>query len=253
MRAVLERKGKQMATKKGSRTYVWDFRGYNAIPTTGTNVGTPWCKKDTSSAGTPVWQVQSGGALRIGFDNTSEIQIQTLYFGDVLAFDIDELLKFWINLRAGQTFDSASQVAFGLAGSQNDAIDSIAQAALFRCIANNTVVVESDDGTNDNNLKATGLSLSSSNYGRFLIDFGTGSTVNEPPDVSTGRPSNIEFYGPNTYGSKRRVASGTRFDMSNYTGGLQPFVQLQKTADTNTDYIEILEVGVEVNLPDYAA
>ena len=44
--------------------------------------------------------------------------------------------------------------------------------------------------------------------------------------------------------SLTRVAATTTFDMSNHTGGLQPFIQIQKTADTNTDTIEIDYVQV---------
>lgn len=235
-----------------TRTYRYDFRGYNAIPLTASNVGGPWCKVDTSSAGTPTLLGLASGGLRMLFDNTSEIQNLCLYFGDILSFDIDEIIRAWFIVKTGVTLDSATQFAWGLAGARNDAIDSIAQAALFRCIANNTIVVETDDGTNDNDDVATGLTLSSSNWGRYEINFAERITTVEPPSVSTGRPSNLGFYGANANGSLRRVASGTRFDMSNYTGGLQPFFQIQKTADTNVDYLDILECGVEVNLPNHA-
>ena len=74
----------------------------------------------------------------------------------------------------------------------------------------------------------------------------------EPPSVSKGRKSNIEFYGANDYGSSRRVASGTRFDMSNYSGGLQIYAQIQKTADSNVDNLDILEATIELSLPAYS-
>jgi len=230
----------------------WTFKGYNAIPLTASNVGGPWCKKDTSSAGSPTMKGINTGGLRLQMTTDAEIQILTLYFGDVLAYDIDDLIRFEAIVKAGQTFDATSQVAFGMAAAQNDTIDSLAAAALFRCIANNTVVVETYDGTNDNDDKSTGLTLSSTNYGRYAIDFATGVYTKEPPSLSTGRPSHVQFFGPNSLGSHRRVASGTRFDMSNYTSGLQPFVQLQKSSDANADDFEVLEISVEYNLPDYA-
>jgi hypothetical protein len=237
---------------KQTRTYRFDFRGYHNIAATASNVGGPWCKADTSSAGTPTMIGLNGGGLQLSFDNTSEIQNLCLYMGDKLPFDIDEIIRAWFIVKAHQTLDSATSFAWGLTGARNDDIDTIAQAALFRCIANNTVVVETDDGTNDNDDKATGLTLSSTAWGRYEIDFAARNTTVEPPSASTGRPSNIEFYGPNSQGSSRRVASGTRFDMSNYTSGLQFFFQIQKTADTNTDKFSILECGIEMNLPDYA-
>jgi len=74
----------------------------------------------------------------------------------------------------------------------------------------------------------------------------------EPPSVSTGGKTNIGFYGANDYGSLRRVAQGTRFTMGAYSSGLQPFLQIQKTADTNTDNLDVLEIGVEYKLPAYS-
>ena len=123
--------------------------------------------------------------------------------------------------------DATSQVAFGLTGDRNDTIDSIAQAAIFRVVgadSTTAVVVESDDGTNNNDDVATGQTLINA-YKTFKIDFSQGT-------------SDVRFMMDDANGL-RRVATGTTFDMSNYTGSLQPFVQIQKTADTNTDGLTI--------------
>jgi hypothetical protein len=40
------------------------------------------------------------------------------------------------------------------------------------------------------------------------------------------------------------VALGTTFDMSGYSAGLQPFIQLQKTATTATDGVTIKDFEV---------
>ena len=232
-----------------TRCYRYDFRGALAFPTTSN--GLPWVKTDTSSAGSPTVAGLAGGGVRLAFDSQSEIQNLCLSFGDVLAFDIDEIIRFSIIAKTVAALDSATSLAFGMASARNDAIDSIAEAALFRCIGNNDVVVESDDGTNNNDDVPTGLTLGTT-WKRFELDFASRNTTQEPPSLSLGRKSNIEFYGANDNGSKRRVASGTRFDMSNYSGGLQPYIQLQKTADTNTDSLDVLEIEVEVNLPNYS-
>lgn len=179
--------------------------------------------------------------------STAEVENLCVYMGDVLSFDIDEIISAEFVVKAPQTFDSATSVAFGLASARNDAIDSIAEAAIFRCIGDNSVVVETDDGTNNNDDVSTGLTLGTT-WQRFAINFASRTSTMEPPTLSTGRPSNVEFYGANANGSLRRVASGTRFDMSNYTGGLQLFFQLQKTSDTNADAFDILEACVEVNV-----
>jgi hypothetical protein len=190
----------------------------------------------------------AGGGYRMAFSATNEVQNLCLYFGDVLSFDIDDLIRYWAIVKTVATLDSATQLAFGLASARNDAIDTIGEAALFRAIANNSLVVETDDGTNNNDDVATGLTLGAA-WKRFEINFAERVSTMEPPSLSLGRPSNVGFYGANDNGSLRRVASGTRFDMSNYSSGLQPFFQLQKSAATNTDNLDVLQVGVEFNLP----
>lgn len=232
-----------------TREYRYDFRGHQLIPATASGAGTPFVKADTSSAGSPTIVGLSGGGIRMLLDSgQTEVENLCLYMGDVLPFDIDDIIRAWFVVKTVATLDSATSLAFGLASARNDAIDSIAEAALFRCIGDNNVVVESDDGTNNNDDKATGLTLKAA-WKRFEINFAERNTTVEPPSVSVGRKSNVGFYGSNDNGSLRRVASGTRFDMSNYSSGLQLLFQLQKTSDANGDNLDILECGVEVNLP----
>lgn len=234
-----------------TRKYHYDFRGHHLIPLAASNVGTPFSKADTSVAGSPTIAGLNGGGLRMLLDSTVEAQNLCLFMGDILPFDIDEIISFEIIAKTVASLDATTSLAFGLASARNDAIDTIAEAALFRCVGSNSVVVETDDGTNDNNDIATGITLGAT-WKRFRIDFASRNTTIEAPSVSLGRKSNIEFYGANDYGSARRVASGTRFDMSNYAEGLQVFAQLQKTSNANINHLDILECSVEVNLPAYS-
>lgn len=226
----------------------YDFRGNCTFPATG--AGVPWVKTDTSSAGAPTILALDGGGVRFTLDSgQTEVENLCLSFGDALSFDIDDIIRFWfIAKTAVAVLDSNTQIAFGMAGARNDAIDSIAQAILFRAIGSNALVVESDDGTSDNDDVATGLSLSSS-WRRFEVNLAERNSTREPPSLSLGRKSNIGFYGANSLGSLRRVASGTRFDMSAYTGGLQPFMQVQKASDSNGDTFDVLKFGIEINEP----
>jgi hypothetical protein len=152
-----------------------------------------------------------------------------LYFGDALDYDIDDLeyVEFRVKIGAS-TFTSGSILAFGLGSARNDTLDSVAANAWFRMEgANSTTLVycESDDGTNDNDDKSTGKTLGTT-FKRFLIDF-------------TGGKSNVRFYIDG-----ERVCSSTTFDMSNYSVGLQPMVQIQKAANTNVDSVVIDYVEV---------
>lgn len=216
--------------------FVDDFFGSGSLNATASG-GDRWDITDTSSSGTPTYAYVDGaatGEVQLAFDSQAEAQNVCLSFGDVLGFDIDLIQGFEARVKMNQAAaDATTSLAFGLTGDRNDAIDSIAQALLFRVIGGDSttaVVVESDDGTNDNNDVATGQTLINA-YKRFKIDFSQGT-------------SDVRFYMDNGNGVLTRVASSTTFDMSNYTGSLQPFFQIQKTSDANTDGVTIDYVKV---------
>jgi hypothetical protein len=50
----------------------------------------------------------------------------------------------------------------------------------------------------------------------------------------TGGKSNVKFFIDG-----QRVAASTTFDMSAYSSGLQPIIQLQKAANTNADVCSV--------------
>lgn len=212
-----------------------DFFGAGTLSTVGQ--GDNWVITDTSSAGTPTYVKVDGsatGEVALDFDSQAEAQNVCLSYGDVLCYDIDNIQGAEFRVKGNQAaIDATTMVAFGLTGDRNDAIDSVAQAAIFRVVgadSTTAVVVESDDGTNDNNDVATGQTLVAA-YKRFKIDFSNGT-------------SDVRFFMDDGNGTLTRVASGTTFDMSNYTGSLQPFIQIQKTSDANTDGISIDYVKV---------
>jgi len=200
--------------------YIEDFLGPQTL--TASPAGSDqWDIADTSSSGTPTYTVGgTNGEATLAFDNTSEIQNVCLFKSDVLNFDIDYIHSIELRVKTVASLDTATSLAFGLCSARNDAIDSLAAHASFRLIGSNSLVVETDDSVNDNDDVATGATLVDT-YKRFVIDF-------------TGGKSNVKFYVDGV-----RVAASTTFDMSNYSAGLQPYVQLQKTADTNTDSVVI--------------
>jgi hypothetical protein len=232
-----------------TREYRYDFRGHIAFPVTASGAGTPLVKAITAAAGTPVVKGVNAGGLRMLFDNTNEVQNVCVYMGDVLPFTITDIIRVWFICRSVAALTAANSVAFGVASARNDTITSLTACALFRLINDNNVVIRTADGTTTKNSISTGLTLKGT-YKRFEMNFAQGVTTLEPPSTSLGRSSNIQFYGDNDNGSLRRVASGTRFDMTAYTSGLQLFMQFQKTASTNTDNFDVLEAGIEVSLPN---
>lgn len=204
--------------------FVEDFLGPQTLTASPTG-SDRWDIADTSSAGTPTYTVGgTNGEATLAFDAQSEVQNVCLFQSDVLNWDIDKLQRVEFRVKMGQAaVDSATSLAFGMCSARNDAIDSLAAHASFRVIGSastTAVVVETDDAVTDNDDVATGTTLINA-YKRFVIDF-------------TGGTSDVKFYIDGV-----RVAASTTFDMSGYTSGLQPYVQLQKTADTNTDSVVI--------------
>lgn len=206
-----------------------DFNGAVATFPTSADPATPWLVADTSSAGSPVYTKGTSEAT-LTLAATSEVENVCLSFGDALDIDIDDIQRVEMRVKiSASTMTSGSILAFGLGSARNDTLDSVTANAWFRMEgANSTTLVycESDDGVNDNDDKSSGVTLGTT-FKEFVIDF-------------TGGKSNVKFFIDG-----QRVASTTTFDMSNYTAGLQPIVQIQKAANTNAngvvvDYVKIV-------------
>lgn len=207
-----------------------NFANTGTLPTSGP-AANGLIVADTSSTGTPIYRyvdgASEGGEVEVQLASTTEIENVCVYMGDSLAFDIDQIVEARIRFKLKQAaLDATTQVALGLTGDRNDAIDSIAQAVLLRVIgadSTTAVVVETDDGTTDNNDVATGKVIDDTAVHDFTISFANGKS-----DVRLfldGQP----------------LAQGTTFDLSAYTGALQFFAQIQKTSDANTDGFNLLE------------
>lgn len=217
-----------MAGIQDFETYYDDFNGTVATFPTSADPATAWLVDDTSSAGAPVYSKGTSVAT-LTLASTSEVENVCLHFGDALDFDIDLIQSIEMRVKLGAVFTTGSELVFGVGSARNDTTDSVAAHAWFKMVgANSTTAVyaESDDGTRDNDDVATGATLGTT-FKRFVIDF-------------TGGKSNVKFYIDG-----ERVAAATTFDMSGYSAGLQPIIQLQKAANTNVDSVVIDYVRIE--------
>lgn len=223
-----------------------DFIGAAVAFPTSANIATPWVITETSAGGAPTYvrgvdDGGGGGIARLQFAADNEVENICLSFGNTLTFDIDDGLIWESRIRLGQAaLDTTTSLAFGLAGDRNDTLDSVAQHCWFRMeggTSTTLVVCESDDGTTDNDDIATGLTLTTG-WKTFRISM-------SPPVASK---SNIQFSMSDAAGVLTRVAPGTTFSMAAYSSALQPIFQIQKTADTNTDYIDIDYVKIRRTL-----
>lgn len=205
----------------------WDFGGTVATFPTSADPATPWLVADTSSSGAPTYTTGTSVAT-LKLAATSEVENVCLYFGDALGLDIDDLQSIEMRVRLDAVLTTGTELVFGLGSARNDTTDSVAANSWFKMVgatSTTLVVVETDDAVRDNDDVATGVTLGTS-FKKFYIDF-------------TGGKSNVKFYVDGV-----RVASATTFDMSSYTAGLQPMVQIQKAANTNVngvivDYVEV--------------
>ena len=218
-----------MPASAGVRTWIDNFDRAQAYTTTPGMNG--WTIKDTSAAGSPTYLniTEDGGAARLTLASTSEAEIVTLFQNDVLSFDLTQIQHVWWIARVA-SIDSVTQLAMGVADAQNDTLDSVATNAWFRIdgtASTSNVVVETDDGVNDDDDNATGTTLGTG-YKKFLIDF-------------TGGLSNIRFYADGS-----PVGTGL-FDMSRVTSGqnVQPFVQLQKASGTGVAQVTLKQFGIQ--------
>lgn len=223
-----------------TRKKLFDFRGAFSPPAVGSRQGR-WCSKATGSC---TIASASGGPMVLTLDATSEVQNACFYMGDILPYDIEDLIRVSFLVKASASLAAAVSGAFGVCSARNDTLDTIAEQAMFRLQGSNALLCESDDGTTDNDDIATGFSLSTT-YRRCVIDFSTGILTRSPPSKSLGGRAQTYFYVSNDNGSLQRVATGTNFNLSAYAGNLQLFAQLQKTSGTATGSLSILEIEVE--------
>lgn len=210
-----------------------DFIGAGGLATTpvagSAENGYAWAKLDVSPAGAVVaGHVADGanGQFALGLDATDEAQDAVLYFGDQRGF----------NVKAGGVFETRASVAvlpgtgvalvFGLAGNHNLDKDTVAENAWFRLQAGASLLIETDDTTNDNDDQDTGIDIDAGDWHVYRIDF---------TDLT-----DVRFFVDGV-----NYSAGTTFDMSNLSDSeaiMQPYYSLDKASGTglgtiNIDYV----------------
>lgn len=205
-----------------------DFNGAVATLPTSADPATAWLVDDTSVTGTPTY-TKGTSVLTMTLNNDNAVVNICAHFNDALDFDIDLIQSIEMRVRIGAaTFTSGSTLVFGLGSARDDTPDSVAANAWFRMEgANSTtrVYCETDDGVRDVDDINSGVALGTT-FKRFVIDF-------------TGGKSDVHFYIDG-----QRVGASQAFNMSGYSAGLQPIIQLQKAANTNADSVVVDYVKV---------
>lgn len=206
---------------------IYDFKDELVIPASAGS--SAWSKTLVQTGGSPAVAPSKDG-VTLTIDATAEAQAANLLNGDVLLYGIDDLITVQGMVKLStDALNAGIDAVFGLAGAYNATLDTIAQNCWFKLPGSNSVVVETDDGTNDNDDKATGLTLKDE-WRKFAIDFSSGVLSQGPPATSKGGKASVRFYLENDYGKLMPVCEQTNFDMSNYSGGLQLFAAVRKAS-----------------------
>jgi hypothetical protein len=171
----------------------------------------------------------SSGEAILLLESTTEAQSVNIYQSDILQYDIDKIRTVKFRVKMGQaTLDATSHVAFGVASGRADDVSAITQHALFHVNGSTSTTVvycETDDGTNDESASSAATLVAA--YKDFEISFALGT-------------SDVRFFIDG-----QPVATATTFDMSNYTGSLQLYVQIGKTSDNNINSCTVDRISIE--------
>lgn len=184
------------------------------------------------------------GGIQLAMTNANELQEVQVHWGDNLSLDIDDLHAFGFNFRFTVLPGANSVAVMGLASASEPAgsadEDTIANNIWVKiegATSTSNLVVETDDGTIDRNDIATGLSVTANDWHRAVFAFR--DSVSGVADVRIFVSGSL---GPGGDNRLTRVGTGTVFDMSNYTGGLQPYFCILKASSTNTGTMQVANV-----------
>lgn len=219
----------------------FDFVGHGELGAAGDAGAGPFVQNKT---GTPGDIVNENGYLKIPIAATSEAEINCAYFGDELSFDVDDIKQIRIGLHTVADLGSGVSAVVGVGSARNDTVDNVTANLWVRIADTNVLYVESDDGTTDNDDKATGLSMGATDL-IVVFDFDNGVLMRSPLESgSVGGKKHILVSIDNGDGYLRRVCADTVFTLNGYTAGLQPIFQIQKASGTGTGalYVKFFEV-----------
>lgn len=170
----------------------------------------------------------AGGQVSLAFDSDANAEDAVLYWGDQRGIDVSKQAVIEFRAMVSVLPTLTAQIVMGLCGDHNLDKDAATESAWFKFDGSGAALVESDDTTNDNDDVATGVTVLTTEWHIYRIDFS---------DLTS-----VKFYIDGV-----PVATGTTFDMSNLAGAelvLQPYWSLDKDADAGVgtlllDYVRI--------------
>ena len=163
------------------------------------------------------------GAASLLFDADSNAEDAVLYWGNNRGVNLKATAQIEFRARVTVLPTLTSQIVMGLAGDHNLDKDAVTEAAWFKFDGDGIAVAESDDTTNNNDDIATGVTVLTTEWRVYRIDFSV--------------LSDVRFYIDGA-----AVALATTFDMSNLTDAeavMQPYFSIDKGADAGLGNLDI--------------
>ena len=184
----------------------------------------------TSGTGAVDLTTVDGAAFTVGAANDRG----HLHFGDVLLFDIDDLLDVEFLYKVSD-WDANAEALLGMGSAFNADPDAIAQLACFKVaggVNGRNLVIETDDGVTDINDEATGIEVGSGEWQRAKIDFATGIQSIAPPGTSKPGKGSLQFIATDANQYTQHIRVNKHMDMSAYSGGLQLIIGARQVSGT---------------------
>lgn len=192
-----------------------------------------WNLNDTSSAGAPTHAYEADEtAVTMTLAANDEVEVCGYDFGDKLQFDIDDNPIFIARFKTS-TITTNEEAVIGMCAAWNDTLDSNTAHAWFRLKANMDLLLETDDGTNDESEDST-VNMTGDTYLWIKVDFAD--------------TSDVLFY-TGTDGLVWTARAPATFDMSNYTAGLQPTFAILKASGVTQPTISVDKIKVYADRP----
>lgn len=192
-----------------------------------------WSLNDTSIAGTPTQTYEADEtAVTMTLDTNDEVEVNGYDFGNKLQFDIDDNPIFIARFKV-PTIAANEEAVIGMCAAWDDTLDSNVAHAWFRLKANMDLLLESDDGTNDESEDST-VNMTADTYLWIMIDFSD--------------TADVLFY-TGTDGKTWTARAPKTFDMSNYTAGLQPAFAVLKASGATQPAISVDIIKVFAERP----
>lgn len=167
------------------------------------------------------------GVCALTLTSANEAQLAGIDFADQRPLVLNQGLVAEFRFRLSVLPTGLVTACVGLCGAHDAAVNTVAQSIWFRADGNGALTVETDDGTNETSLVATGTTLTATDWAIGRID--------------CSEPTSVKFF---INGSP--VATGTTFNMNaTPTLALQPVARIGKEAGATTvgtmlvDYVAI--------------